>query len=165
MGKKFKCKSEEQKRAIRISYAIRSKQSDNEVVNVEPKQKKYVGKVFRGKTKYIDPETKEERNYVVVAEDNRGVSVSKLKSIKKIDENGKNADKALQEINYQNYGLEKRTGVDFEVLRRNRMSGRPLQIEDKAVFPEDQERFKLSSHDLSRVLVHTRQALRKKKKR
>lgn len=37
MGKKFKCKSEKQKRAIRISYAIRSKQDVPTVPPVEPK--------------------------------------------------------------------------------------------------------------------------------
>ena len=37
------------------------------------KKKNYVGKVYRGKTKYIDKETKEERNYVVVRENKRGV--------------------------------------------------------------------------------------------
>ena len=63
--------------------------------------KKNVGKVFRGETKYIDREPKKQRNYVVVDENKRGVSVSKLKSIKQFDENGKNADKALVEINYE----------------------------------------------------------------
>ena len=57
-----------------------------------------VGKVYRGVTKYIDTEPKAERNYVVVDDDGRRVAVSKLKSIKKFDENGRNADKALVEI-------------------------------------------------------------------
>ena len=155
--KKFKCTSEKQKRAIRANYARKGKQSNS-------KSKQHLGKVFRGRTKYIDVETKEERNYVVVNEDDRGVSISKLKSIKKFDENGKNADKALQEINYQNYGLEKRTGVDYQVFTKNRMSGKPLKIDDKKVFPDEQELFKLGSHDLSRTLSHTRQSSRKKKR-
>ena len=37
-------------------------------------KKDNVGKVYRGKTKYIDKETKDERNYVVVRESNRGVA-------------------------------------------------------------------------------------------
>ncbi|MCI9518637.1 MAG: hypothetical protein HFK08_05175 [Clostridia bacterium] len=123
--------------------------------------KKNVGKVFRGETKYIDREPKKQRNYVVVDENKRGVSVSKLKSIKQFDENGKNADKALVEINYERYGLPKRTGVDFQRFDKNRMSGKPLRVEDKKVFPEGKERFTLGSHDKARILRHTNQ---KKKK-
>ncbi len=148
-----KSKKDKQLAIIRRNYAIKA---ENE---------KHLGKVYRGKTKYIDKEPKEERNYVVVRDSGRGVSVAKLKSIKKFDENNKNADKALVEINSQRYGLDKRTGVDYEVFSKNRMSGQPLRIEDKDVFPEDKERFKLGSHDLSRSLVHTKQSLRKKKKR
>ena len=63
-----------------------------------------VGKVYRGRPKYIDKDTKPERNYVVVFDDGKNVKVSKLKSIKIFDENGKNADKALVEINHERYG-------------------------------------------------------------
>ena len=80
----------------------------------------------------------------------------KLKSIKKIDNYGKNADKALVEINATRYGLVKRTGVDYQRFNKNRMSGKPLQLSDKKVFPEDKERFTLGSHDLSRTLRHTK---------
>lgn len=90
--------------------------------------------------------------------------MAKLKSIKIFDEEGKNADKALVEINATRYGLEKRTGVDFQTFAKNRMSGQPLKIEDKKVFPEEKERFKLGSHDLSRTLRHTGKAGNKKKK-
>lgn len=120
------------------------------------KKESNVGKVYRGRTKYIDKETKKERNYVVVLDDGKNVSVAKLKSIKIFDENGKNADKALVEINATRYGLEKRTGVDFQKFNKNRMSGKPLKVEDKDVFPEEKERFKLGSHDLSRSLRHTK---------
>lgn len=82
--------------------------------------------------------------------------IAKLKSIKKFDENGKNADPALVEINHERYGLPNRTGVDFQRFDTNRMSGKPLQLEDKDVFPEDKERFKLGSHDKARVLRHTK---------
>ena len=115
-----------------------------------------VGKVFRGKTKYIDPETKAERNYVVVKDNGKSVSVAKLKSIKKFDSSGKNADRALVEINWLRYGLSKRTGVDFQKFSRNRYTKKGLNLFDKKVFPENQERFKLGSHDLSRVLKHTK---------
>lgn len=56
----------------------------------EPVMKKNnVGKVFRGRTKYIDLETKQQRNYVVVADNGKHVSVAKLKSIKIFTEDGK----------------------------------------------------------------------------
>jgi len=62
----------------------------------------------------------------------------------------------LIEINSSRYGLPKRTGVDFQKFGKNRMSGKSLSIEDKDVFPERKERFKLGSHDLSRTLKHTK---------
>lgn len=121
----------------------KNKESDNNV-----------GKVYRGNTKYIDKEPKQQRNYVVVVDDGEHVTVSKLKSIKIFDSNGKNADKALVEINAGRYGLEKRTGVDKERFSKNRMSGKRLSVTDKKVFPEGKERFQLGSHDKHRVLQH-----------
>ncbi len=114
-----------------------------------------IGKVYRGRTKYIDKETKLERNYVVVLDDGKKVSVAKLKSIKIFDESDKNADTALVEINASRYGLENRTGVDFQRFSKNRMSGKPLSLTDKKVFPEDNERFKFGSHDTFRSIKHT----------
>ena len=110
---------------------------------------KNVGKVYRGTTKYIDKEPKKERNYLVVRDNGRNVSVAKLKSVKK--EN----DSALFEINHKKYGLEKRTGVDFQTFSKNRMSNKPLDLSDKRVFPEKKERFKLSSHDTHKAIIHT----------
>ena len=115
-----------------------------------------VGHVYRGRTKYIDREPKAERNYVVVVDDGKRVKVAKLKSIKIFDKNGKNADKALVEINATRYGLEKRTGVDFQRYDKNLMSGKPLSLKDNRVFPEGKERFILSSKDKHGVLIHTK---------
>ena len=131
-------RTQAEKNAIKRYYAERKKERSSNV-----------GKVFRGRTKYIDKEPKLERDYAVVKETKRGVTVAKLKSIKKFDENGKNADPALVEINHERYGLPNRTGVDFQRFDTNRMSGKPLQLEDK-------ERFKLGSHDKARVLRHTK---------
>lgn len=36
------------------------------------------GYVYRGETKYIDPDTKKQQNYVVVRDNGDSVSVSKL---------------------------------------------------------------------------------------
>ncbi len=124
-----------------------------------------VGKVYRGRTKYIDKDTKPERNYVVVFDDGKNVKVSKLKSIKIFDENGKNADKALVEINHERYGLALRTGVDYQVFSKNRMSNKKLTTKDKDVFPEGKERFSLSKKDSDKVLYHTYIKSRQKKKK
>ena len=43
-------------------------------------------------------------------------------------------DPALIELNYNKYGLEKRTGVDFQRFSKNRRSGKPLSLSDKRVF-------------------------------
>lgn len=131
---------------------------------IAEKQSTNVGKVYRGQTKYIDPEPKLERNYLVIRENGRNVTVSKLKSIKKLDENGKNADPALVEINYARYGLTKRTGVDFQRFDKNRMSGKPLQLSDKKAFPEQKERFTLSNRDRDKAIYHTGVKKRNKRK-
>ena len=115
-----------------------------------------VGSVYRGETKYIDPETKKQRNYSVVRDSKSGVRVAKLKSIKQDN------DLALLEIDHKKYGLSKRTGVDFQSFGKNRMSKKPLSLSDKRVFPEGRERFKLASHDTHRAILHT--TPRKKKK-
>ena len=93
------------------------------------------------------------------------ISVAKLKSIKKFDDNGRNADKALVQIRHERYNLEKPTGVDYQVFYKNRISQKPLKVNDKDVFPEGKERFKLGSHDLHNVLEHTGRLLKQKKKR
>ena len=99
----------------------------------------------------IDKETKKERSYVVVLDDGKHVSVAKLKSIKIFDENEKNADRALVEINATRYGLDRRTGVDFQRFRKNRMSKQQLRLDDKDVFPDGKEQFQLSSKDKHNV--------------
>ena len=96
--------------------------------------------------------------YVIVDQRGKKVAVAKLKGIKKFSPEGKNADKSLVEINFTRYGLTKRTGVDYQVFRVNRIKGNLLQITDNDVFPagEDNPEFKLGSHDLARSLRHTR---------
>ena len=133
-----------------------------EIVN---KKESNVGKVYRGRTKYIDLDDKPTRNYVVVKDNGKNVEVSKLKSIKKFGDNDCNADKALVEINASNYGLDRRTGVDYQRFRKNRMSQQLLKLEDKRVFPNDREEFKLNSKDKHNVLVHTKAINDPKKKK
>lgn len=142
-----------------------ARKKNNKMPSSKTVKKSNIGKVYRGRTKYIDKDTKPERNYVVVVDDGKRVSVAKLKSIKIFDENGRNADKALVEINATRYGLEKRTGVDFQRFSKNRMSGKPLRIDDKDVFPKNTECFVLSSKDKHNVLVHTNSIMNPKKKK
>ena len=127
------------------------------------KKKGNLGKVYRAETKYIDKDTKKHRNYVVVKEVGNNVGVSKLKSIKKFDDNDKNIDLFLQEINATRYGLKKRTGVDSQVFERNRITGKKLTLKDKRVFSEKEE-FTLGSHDWSRVQSHLRKRYKKRDK-
>ena len=44
------------------------------------------------------------------------------------------------------------------------MSGKPLKLKDKDVFPEEKERFKLGSHDTHKALEHTGTIKKQKKK-
>lgn len=150
-----KCTSEAQKFMIKKTYAERAAKDK---VN-------HVGKVYRGETKYIDNEPKKQRDYVVVRNKDDKVTVAKLKSIKKLDENGKNADKALVEINHERYGLPNRTGVDFQQFDKNRMSGKPLNLKDSDVFPEQKERATLSHRDTDKALYHTGVKKRNKPKK
>ena len=129
------------------------------------KKGKNVGKVYRANTKYIDRDTKPQRNFVVVLDDGKNVTVAKLKSIKIFDAQGKNADKALVEINATRYGLSKRTGVDFQRFSKNRMSKKRLSLSDKNVFPEEKERFVLSNRDRDKAIYHTGAKKRRNKKR
>ena len=117
-----------------------------------------VGCVYRAVTQFIDKDTKRTRLYVIVDQRGKKVAIAKLKSIKKFSPDGKNADKNLVEINFTRYGLTKRTGVDYQVFKINRIKGNLLQITDNDVFPDgpDNAEFKLGSHDLSRTLRHTR---------
>lgn len=118
---------------------------------------KIVGGVYRGRTKYIDPEPKLERNYVAVRASGNKVSVVKMKSYKK------DVDPHLLEIDQKKYNLKKRTGIDHEVFSKNRMSGKDLKITDRDAFPKGKPEFRLSSHDTHRVIRHVSSHTKKPK--
>ena len=65
-----------------------ARKKKNKMPSKKTDRKSNIGKVYRGRTKYIDKDTKPERNYVVVVDEGKRVSVAKLKSIKIFDENG-----------------------------------------------------------------------------
>lgn len=120
----------------------------------KPNKNNAVGSVFIGQTMFIDPDTKRTRRYIVLKQRGDIVRVGKLKSIKIFDENGKNADPYLVEIN-QNYpGLTKRTGVDKSTFAKNLIKNQPLEITDDDVFKQEPE-FRVSARDLNKAQIHT----------
>lgn len=150
-------RSKKELAAIRRYYAMQKKNRSS--------KDSHTGKVYRGETKYIDPEPKKQRDYAVIRSQGTNVTVAKLKSIKIFDESGKNADPYLVEINHERYGLPNRTGVDSETFGKNRMSGKPLDLKDKRVFPNEKEEFTLGSHDKHKVLEHVGRTGNKKDKK
>ena len=58
-----------------------------------------------------------------------------------------------------------RTGVDFQVFSKNRMSNKKLTTKDKDVFPEGKERFSLSKKDSDKDLYHAHVKTSQKKKK
>lgn len=128
-------------------------------------EKKHIGEVYTAETKYIDKDTKKHRRYAVVDEKNGNIRVSKIKSIKKFSTEGKNADKALIEIDSSYPGLTKRTGVDFEVFHKNRINKKNLTLEkDNEVFNEKPD-FILNDIDKKRVRSHVHLRGRKNRKK
>ncbi len=161
-------KAHEQAKATQGPGNFMSKDYINGLANAtcaKKSAKSHVGEIHRGNTKYIDKEPKLQRNYAVVKDKNGKVIVAKIKTIKKFDGQGKNADPALVEINHKNYGLPNRSGVDSETFDKNRIKNSPLRLSDTDVFPEGKPRASLSSHDKHKVLEHTNQILRSKKKK
>lgn len=70
----------------------------------------------------------------------------------------------ISALTHTAWGLSKRTGVDYQTFNKNRMSGKPLTMKDRKVFPEGKEWFSLGSHDLARTLRHVGRAGNKKKR-
>jgi len=123
------------------------------VGSLNKKKQGKVGEVYTVQTKFIDPETKKERKFCVVTDYKDRVGISKIHSIKHLDENGRNADKRLVEINQNYQGLTKRTGVDRKIYRKNRFSQKDLTVSPQNGFNEIMD-FKLSGNDRAKVLEH-----------
>jgi hypothetical protein len=141
--KKRKPKQTQKKKATNKNSATTIPSDDNNV-----------GYVFIGKTMFIDPDTKNTRRYLVLKQKGEVVRVGKLKSIKQFDENNKNADPYLVEINQNYKGLTKRTGVDKSTFARNIIKNQPLKITDRDVFNQEPE-FRVSMRDLRKAQIHT----------
>ena len=133
--KKTPCKSKAAKSGIRKGISSEKKKPRKSETKTVGKAKDRKREVYRGVTKYIDPETKRTRRYVILKDNQRGVTVAKLKSIKSFDSKGKNTDPDLLQINHKKYNLEKETGVYYFRFSENRLKKKPLRLSDKDVFP------------------------------
>ena len=123
------------------------------------------GKVYYGKTRYIDRDTKPRRRFVVVIDHGENVSVSKLTSIKQVDETGKNIKETVVEIKPAYKGLKQRTGVFNRVYNRNRVSKEKLKLgKGNGVFDEKPE-FEIDDEDFKKVDEHIKKAKRDRKKK
>lgn len=116
-----------------------------------------VGKVYYGKTSCIDNDTRPRRRFVVVNDNGQSIKVSKLKTIKKFDNFGNNADEYLLELDKTKYPkLKERTGVDSQVYNKNRRTKQKLTLtKDNGVFDCVPD-FELDCKDKSRVIRHVR---------
>jgi hypothetical protein len=124
-----------------------------------------LGKVYFAKANSISNDTRPRRRFVIVSDNGETVKVSKLKSIKKYNESGENADFYLVEIDYKKYkGLTQRTGVDNQVYSKNRRTNEKLWIgEGNGVFDEKEE-FTLDKEDYEKVDKHVIRRGKGKKK-
>ena len=121
--------------------------------------------MYYGKTSYIDNDTRPRRRYVVVSDNGENVKVSKLKTIKKFDSDGNNADYYLQEIDKSKYPkLKERTGVDSQVYNKNRRTKEKLTLNKGNGVFDDKPDFELDDTDITKVKQHVKFRGTKKKK-
>ncbi len=123
--------------------------------------KKRTGNVYYANSRKIDAtDEKPRRQYVVVRDSGKYVSVSKIRGL---NSNEKNSER-LYMLDKNKYPLTKESGVDNYVYSRRSDNSRWLKLDDKEVF-DIEKSFKLTSHDTHNVLVHTGQGGNKKGRR
>ncbi len=123
--------------------------------------KKRTGNVYWANSIKIDAtDKKPRRQYVVVRDSGKYVSVSKIRGV---NANEKNSER-LYKLDKNKYPLTKDSGVDKKIYSRRSDNCRPLKLEDRQVFDTDSS-FKLSSHDTYRVLAHVGNKQNKKGRR
>ena len=112
---------------------------------------KKLGNVYWANSQKIDnSDWKRRRQYAVVRDNGKNVSVSKIRGF---NGNKKN-DERLYELSKDKYHLSKRSGVDKKVYSQRVDNHKSLRLEDNEVF-DKKPSYKLSSHDIHRVLKHT----------
>lgn len=118
------------------------------------------GKVYWGKTRYIDYDIKPRRQFLVVKDDGKNVKVAKLTSL---DEKKKQDKRFLQIKKYPE--LKKDTGVYKSLYGKNRVSGEKLSLNDKYKVFDKKESFSIDDEDLNRVNSHViKRGIRSNKK-
>lgn len=118
------------------------------------------GKVYWGKTRYIDYDKKPRRQFLIVKDDGKNIKVAKLTSL---NDKKKNDERFLQIKKYPE--LKKDTGVYKSLYGRNRISGEKLSLNDKDKVFDRKECFSIDDEDFNRVNSHvTKRGIRKNKK-
>lgn len=126
------------------------------------KRKNNEGKVYYGKTRYIDHDVKPRRRFVVVNDNGENIAVAKLGSLKKFDSKGKNVDSRFVEIDPDYPGLTKRTGAYNQLYKKNKVTKEKLSLrQGNGVFDKNPE-FELTDVDFHKVDSHV---IRRGKKR
>ncbi|MDR2047185.1 MAG: hypothetical protein LBP79_04745 [Clostridiales bacterium] len=123
------------------------------------------GKVYYGKTRFIDRDSKPRRRFVVTKDTGVNVEVAKLTSIKELDVNNENSRKNVAEIKSTYKGLTRRTGVFERVYNRNRVTKEKLRLDKGNGVFDDKFEFELDDEDFDKVLKHVKKAKRHKKKK
>lgn len=110
------------------------------------------GKVFYGITRFIEPDTKPRRRYIVVKDNGSSIKVVKTNSMK-LDKLGNCInDKHKVELLGIYPKLKERTLADKKVFSKNRITKEKLNLQkDNGVF-SSKEDFILDDNDFERVL-------------
>lgn len=159
---KSKTKTKSKRPTPSKGVEVKENKPANEIVKekVSTTQKR-TGNVYWANNRKIDPtDEKERRQYAVVRDNGKNVEVSKIRGF---NDNEKNNER-LYELDQKKYSLSKRSGVDKNVYYQRADNKKPLKLEDKQVF-DNNSSFKLSSHDLHRVIKHTNADNRKRRKK
>lgn len=121
---------------------------------------KRLGEVYWANSQKIDKlDNKKRRQYAVMRDNGKYVSVSKIRGF---NENIKNEER-LFELDVKKYPLSKRSGIDKKIYSQRVDNRKLLRLEDKEVFDKSPS-FKLSSHDTHKAINHTRNNKQKKGK-
>ena len=112
---------------------------------------KRLGEVYWAKSQKIDTfDTKKRRQYVVIKDNGKYVSVVKIRGF---NENIRNEER-LYELDIKKYPLAKRCGIDKKIYNQRVDNRKLLRLEDNEVFDKSLV-FKLSSHDTHRAINHS----------
>ena len=122
------------------------------------KKKNNEGKVYYGKTRFIDTDNKPRRRFVVTKDEDGYISVAKVGSLKFYDKDGNNLNPAFVEIKSTYKGLTKRTGVFNREYSKNRKTKERLNLRKGNGVFDGKELFELDDEDFNKVDLHIKNA-------